>query len=170
MSLFKGFSVVGLASERSFLENTKLCSGPAARAVCAGTGGLGADLDAGAGMGLGLTAARAVCHCARESRSTSRAHWGHRLNNLRALNKFSFLFFFSAFKWANSYTQSLSVWLSGKIECWEDNETLHYYRVIQSWGGCLGWRTPNYAWLVNTHSYIMFTECHFMFNSYSTRL
>ena len=83
----------GLASERFFLENTKLCSGPAARAVCTGTGGLGADLDAGAGMGLGLTAARAVCHCARESRSASRARWGHRLNNLRALNKFSVFFF-----------------------------------------------------------------------------
>lgn len=93
MSLFKGFSVVGLASERFFLENTKLRSGPAARAVCAGTDGLGADLDAGAGMGLGLTAARAVCHCARESRSASRAHWGHRLNNLGALDEFSFLFF-----------------------------------------------------------------------------
>lgn len=93
MSLFKGFSVVGLASERFFLENTKLCSGPAAQAVCAATDGLGADLDVGAGMGLSLTAARAVCHCARESRFTSRARWGHRLNNLGALNEFSFLFF-----------------------------------------------------------------------------
>lgn len=60
MSLFKGFSVVALASERFFLENTKHCSGSAARAVCAGTDGLGADLDGGAGMGLGITAARAI--------------------------------------------------------------------------------------------------------------
>lgn len=47
MSLFKGFSVVGLALERFFLERTKLYSPPAARAVCAGTGSLGTDLDAG---------------------------------------------------------------------------------------------------------------------------
>lgn len=49
MSLFKGFSVVGLALERFFLEHTKLHSPPAA--VCAGTGGLGTDLDAGIGAG-----------------------------------------------------------------------------------------------------------------------
>lgn len=93
MSLFKRFSE-GLASERFFLEDTKLCSGLAGRAVCTGTGELGADLDAGAGMGLGLTAARAVYHCARESRSASCARWGHRLNNLRVLNTFSCFFFF----------------------------------------------------------------------------
>lgn len=91
MSLLKGFSVVGLAPERFFLENTKLCSGPAAGAVCMGTDGLGTDLDAGTSMRLGLTVARAACHCARESRSASRACWGHRLNNLRPLNKLSFL-------------------------------------------------------------------------------
>lgn len=75
------------------LENTKLRAGPAARAACTGTDRLGAGLDAGSGMGLGLTAARAVGHCARESRFASCAHWGHRLNTHRALNEFSFLFF-----------------------------------------------------------------------------
>lgn len=93
ISLFKGFSVVGLASERFFLENTKHCSGPAAWALCTGTIGLGTDLDAGAGMGLSLMASRVVCHCARESRSASCPRWGHRLNNLGALYEFSFLFF-----------------------------------------------------------------------------
>lgn len=89
MSLFKGFSVVGLALERFFLENTKLCSGPAAWAVC--TDRLGSDLDAGTGMGLGLTAARAVCLCARESRSVSCARWGDDLNDLGMLRIFLFV-------------------------------------------------------------------------------
>lgn len=100
----------GLALERFFLENTKQCSGPAPRAVCTGTNGLGADLETGAGMGLGLTAARDVCHCARESRSALCARWGHRLNNLRGLNKFSF----SCLSLTYSYTQSLSVRLVWK--------------------------------------------------------
>lgn len=46
MSLFKGFSVVGLASERFFLERTKLRS-----AVRAGADSLGTDSDAGIGAG-----------------------------------------------------------------------------------------------------------------------
>ena len=130
MSLFKGFSVVGLASERSFLENTKLCSGPAARAVCAGTGGLGADLDAGAGMGLGLTAARAVCHCARESRSTSRAHRGHRLNNLGALNEFSFLFFFFFFPLFSELTVTHNLSLSDCLERLSVEKTMKLFTII----------------------------------------
>lgn len=47
MSLFKGFSVVGLALERFFLEHTMACSDRAAWAALTGTDCLGTDWDAG---------------------------------------------------------------------------------------------------------------------------
>lgn len=90
MSLFKGFSVVGLALERFFLEHTKLCSAPAAWAVCTDTDGLGTDLDAGIG---------AEHHGDKSCLPGSHAqpwgpHWEQLLNNLRVLKKFSFLYLF----------------------------------------------------------------------------
>lgn len=165
MSLFKGFSVVGLASQRDFFPGKhKALSGLCARAQT----GLALTWTLALAWGW-ASRQQGLCAIVPASHAPPRVPAGGIAWTISERSA-SFLSSFSAFFWPNSYTQSPSVWLSGKIECLEDNGTLHYNRVIQSWGGCLGWRTPNYAWLVNTSSHIMLIKCYFMFNSYATIL
>lgn len=69
MSLFKGFSVVGSALARFFLEHTMSRSAPVAWDVFGGQQAALAPIRMLASA-LGFLVARAVGRCARESRST----------------------------------------------------------------------------------------------------